>query len=268
MCKLQVLVATMGQTDLSLADTMRIQCSAVIANQTDRDMMENLHKPSGDIKMISTMTRGVGLNRNIALMAASAEYLLFADDDMVYYDGMPQAVCAAFEKNPDADVLVFGVDILQDGQITERRHLKPKRLRVWNAMRFGTYSIAIRRKSLLKGNITFSQLFGGGCPFSSGEDSLFLKTCFSRGLCVYSDSYVLGTCCKDTSSWFTGYHEKYFYDKGVLLRFLFPKMAYLAAFYFAFRFKRTTDLPALARLKLMWKGIRGGKALQPYEKTL
>ena len=108
-------------------------------------------------------------------------------------------------------------------------------------------------------------MFGGGCPFGSGEDSLFLKACFEQKLRVYSHTYVLGTCRKDTSSWFTGYHEKYFYDKGVLLRYLFPKAHYWMAPYFAFFFKRKTQIPAMGRLKLILAGIRGGKKMRPYE---
>ena len=82
-------------------------------------------------------------------------------------------------------------------------------------MRFGACRMAVRRQALVDNNITFSQCFGGGCEFSSGEDSLFLKSCFDAGLKVYSHSYVLGTCCKDSSTWFVGHNEKYFYDKGV-----------------------------------------------------
>ena len=34
---LQILVATMHQTELSLAEKMNIRCSAIIANQADRE---------------------------------------------------------------------------------------------------------------------------------------------------------------------------------------------------------------------------------------
>lgn len=265
MSELQVLLATRNQQDFAIATQMNITCDAVIANQADQDCVANTQSPAGNWKMITTATRGVGLNRNIALMAATAEFVLFADDDVVYNDDMPAAVVAAFRENPQADVIIFGMDIVKNGEVTERRHLQGKRLRVTNAMRFGTYTIAARRKALLQHNITFHQMFGGGCPFGSGEDSLFLKACFDSKLRVYSHRYVLGTCRKDTSSWFTGYHEKYFYDKGVLLRYLFPKAHYLAAPYFAFRFKRKTQIPAVRRLKLMLAGIRGGKTMLPYE---
>ena len=101
--KLQVLVATMGQQDLSLAEKMNIDCAAVIANQDDREEIQK----QGRVKMITTATRGVGLNRNIALLAADAELLLLADDDVVYYEGMAEAVEKAFAESPKADVLIF-----------------------------------------------------------------------------------------------------------------------------------------------------------------
>ena len=131
-------------------------------------------------------------------------------------------------------------------------------------MRYGTYRIAIKRKALIDNNITFNQCFGGGCKFSAGEDSLFLKACFDCGLKVYSDSYVLGSCCKDTSSWFTSYDEKYFYDKGVLVRKLFPGSSYIMALYFGACFKRETELNIIKRLKLVYAGVRGGKNMITY----
>lgn len=260
---LQVLVATMHQKDLSIADKMNIRCGAVVANQADREETVT----EGNRKMITTATRGVGLNRNIALMASQAELLLFADDDVVYNDDMPEQVIRAFRENPQADVLIFSMDIVKNGQVTEHRHLRHKRKHVWDSMRFGTYTIAARRKALIDNNITFHQSFGGGCPFSAGEDSLFLKAMFDSGLKVYSHPYVLGTCCKDVSSWFTGYGEKYFYDKGVLVRKLFPKMWWLMAVYFAVRFKRQTKLSAAKRLQLVFAGTARGKTMTPYQEV-
>lgn len=244
---------------------MNIRCSAVIANQADRDEIINKDGEYGNIKMITTSTRGVGLNRNIALMASSEDILLLADDDVIYNDDMPTSVIGAFEQNPDADVIVFGMNILKDGKVTEKRVDSKKKLHIWNSMRYGTYRIAIKRQALMNSNITFNQCFGGGCPFSAGEDSLFLKSCFDSGLKVYSDSYVLGSCCKDTSSWFTGYNEKYFYDKGVLVSKLFPCSSYIMALYFGAYFKRETKLGLMQRLKLVYAGVRGGKNMITYD---
>ena len=121
--QLQVLLATMNRHDFSIANTMNIACGAVIANQANYERIET----EDNIKMITTQTRGVGLNRNIALLAATSELVLFADDDVVYNDGMPKAVVKAFEENPGADVLIFGMDIVKSGVVIEKRHLQKKR---------------------------------------------------------------------------------------------------------------------------------------------
>ena len=177
---------------------------------------------------------------------------------------MPEQVINAFRENPRADVLIFGMDILRNGKITRRQERK-KRLHVWNAMRYGTYRVAVRRSAVQQHNLSFHQCFGGGCPFSAGEDSLFLKSCFDSGLKVYAHEAVLGTCCKDTSTWFTEYGEKYFYDKGVLVGKLFPRIYGLMAMYFAVRFKRETRVPVLRRIRLVYAGVRGRKSMQTYD---
>lgn len=261
--KLQVLLVTMHQTDFSILEKLNYRGSIIIANQADREQIET----RGQAKMITTATRGVGLNRNIALLAADGDILLLADDDVRYNDGMEEAVLAAFRENPQADALIFGLDIVRGGEITERRRLKNKRLRFWNSMRYGAVRIAVRRKALLDNNILFHQRFGGGCPFSAGEDSLFLKACFDAGLKIYGHEYALGQCCKDSSSWFVGYNEKYFYDKGVLVRRLFPALWPVMGLYFALNFKRETEISALRRLRLVYAGIRGGKTMKVYEEA-
>ena len=82
---MEVLVATMHQDDLSLAEKMHLDKSAVIANQCGRWGYEQLELENEKIQMISTQTRGVGVNRNLAPQLSSADVLLFADDDIAYY---------------------------------------------------------------------------------------------------------------------------------------------------------------------------------------
>ena len=55
--KLQVLVAAMDQTDLSLVTKMNLACSAIIANQTDHFGYDCENTDAGKVVMISTDTR-------------------------------------------------------------------------------------------------------------------------------------------------------------------------------------------------------------------
>ena len=266
--RLQVLAVTMHREDLAIAEQMNIRCDGLIANQADREETITCDTPHGRWRMITTATRGVGRNRNVGLDAADGDILLLSDDDVVYRDDMPTEVLKAFGDCPQADVIIFGMDMVRDGQVFETRSEPHRRVRVWNAMKYGTYRIAIRREALLRTNIRFHESFGGGCPFSAGEDSLFIKSCLDNGLRIYTHPYVLGTCCKDRSSWFVGYNDKYFYDKGVLVRHLFPRTAYLMALYFAVRFKRDTHVGVWRRLRLVYAGVRGGKQMIPYSEKL
>ena len=106
---LQVLVATMHQNDNSLLEKMNIRSDAIVANQCDRNEVKEFDYNGNMIKYLSFSERGVGLNRNNALMRATAEICLFGDDDVRYVDNYKDIIIEAFQKNPKADMIVFNV---------------------------------------------------------------------------------------------------------------------------------------------------------------
>ena len=265
--KIETLVATMHQKDLSLVENMHIESDVVIANQTDMDSIANESRNGCSIKMINTRTRGVGVNRNLALLMSEADIVLFADDDVIYNAGYSEHVLKAFEELPQADVIIFGMKFTKLGEVIGGICSPTKRIHIWNAMKYGTSAIAVRRDKLLRENIMFTQLFGGGCKYGSGEDSLFLLESLRRGLVVYTYDYVLGKSSQDTSTWFTGYNKKYFYDKGVWLACAFPHMKHFLKWYFVFRFKNQTELSVLEVIRLINKGICGFRTLEVYEEV-
>lgn len=264
--ELEVLVATMGQEDCSLAEKMNIQTAAVIANQCGCwGYGEN---DDGSVRMISTETRGVGINRNLALQLAKADILLFADDDITYYDGMPEGVLDAFRQFPDADVIFFGIDMTRNGEIFDKRRNKTRRVHLWNSLRYGAARMAIRRSAILKHHLAFSTLFGGGCIYGSGEDTILIRDCFRKGLRVYSHDFVIGKCAKDTSTWFSGYNDKYFYDWGAMVACAFPKAKHLMKWYFAWKLKKKSGASLKRIMHQMNLGIRGFGSLDPYAEVL
>lgn len=259
---IEVLVATMGQEDCSLAEKMNIQTTAVIANQCDRWGYDESN--DGKIRMITTATSGVGRNRNFALQLAKADILLFADDDQIYYNGTLKGVLDAFEHFPDADVIFFGLDMTRNGEVFDKRRNKVRRVYLWNSLRYGTARMAIRREAVIQKRLAFTTLFGGGCPYGSGEDTIMIRDCFRAGLRAYSHDYVLGSCAKDTSTWFAGFNDKYFYDRGAMLACAFPKAKHLIKWYFALKSHRKTGVPVQKIMKQMNRGIQGFKNLCPY----
>lgn len=261
--KLEVLVATMDQRDSSLAEKMNLKAHGVLANQCDRWGYEE----QNGIRMLSTVTRGVGVNRNLALQLSKADILLFADDDVCYYDGALEGVIKAFEQLPQADVIFFGLDMTKNGEIFEKRRNKVRQVHIWNALRYGTARMAVRRSAIMEKRISFTTLFGGGCIYGSGEDSVFITDCLRAGLKAWSHDLVLGTCAKDSSSWFSGCNDKYLYDRGALVACMFPRLKHLMKFYFARKVAKKYGVPMKKVLRYMNMGIKGFKAQSPYQEV-
>lgn len=253
--KLEVLVAAMGQKDLSLAEKMNIRRDAVIANQCGAFSYTEQQRSGGKIRMLSTGTKGVGTNRNLALELARGDILLFADDDIVYYDDL-QPVVDAFRELPEADVIFFGMDMTREGKVFDRRRHKRKRLHLWNSMKYGAARMAVRRSAVEEKRLRFSSLFGGGCLYCGGEDTIFIRDCLKKGLRLYSHEHVLGACAKDSSSWFTGYDEKFFFDRGAMIACAFPKGKHLVKWYYIFKFAKKTELSLRAVIRRVNGGIR------------
>lgn len=256
--KIEVLVSTMNQTDLSIANKMNIQSDSIIINQTDHQnyMEENIDEKL--MKMYSFNEKGVGLSRNNALMRASGDICLMADDDMVYIDNYEEKVISAFKKNPKADVILFNVPIHKKDGSTLMKVKKNGQVRFFNALKYGTVNFAFRRDIILKKNIWFSLLFGGGTRYSSGEDSIFISDVFKHRLKVYSSTSIIANINEGTSTWFDGYNKKYFYDRGALYRVIGGKMAFLLNLQFLLRHKKlySQNHTFFEAFMLMMKGSR------------
>ena len=173
MSRIEVLCVTMNQTDLSLTEKMNLKCDAVIANQTTR--CDEIRQTAGNntYRLISTQTKGVGRNRNIAFVHANAEILLLADDDMQYYDGYVEKIEKEFDSHPDADVMIFNIDTT-DVHRPQKKNPVTKRIGRLSRLPYGAPRIALRKSSWEKSNVWFTVLFGGGAKYTNGEDSIFL----------------------------------------------------------------------------------------------
>lgn len=222
--KLQLLVSTMHQTDHSLLEKMNIQSDAIVVNQCDCDGIERFTFRGHDVLWMSMNERGVGLSRNNALMRATGDILLFADDDVVYTDGYVDEIVKSFEENPKADLIVFNLKS-QNPDRPEAIVKNEYRLHWYNSLKFGAFRIAIRKDAIRKANVFYSLLFGGGARYQSGEDNLFIIQCLKKGMKGLASNVVIGTVQQEESTWFKGFDEKYFFDKGVLMKQCFGSWA-------------------------------------------
>lgn len=255
--KIEVLISTMNEKDMKLINRMNIRTDAIIINQSNFLDFEEINLESKKIKMFSFNERGIGKSRNSALMRATSDICILADDDMVYVDNYEEIILNAFMKNPKADIILFNVPSINNERPTVNIK-KNNRIRLLNFMRFGAVNIAFKRNSILKANVNFSLLFGGGAEYSAGEDSLFLFECLKKGLLIYSNTDKIADVYQDSSTWFDGYSRKYFFDKGVFFAALSKKYSYFLILQFAIRkyslYKK--DISFRNACKYMFKGIK------------
>ena len=252
---LQLLVAAVNREPRGLAEEMRIDSDAVIVSQGERYGYEELRWKEHDIRCFYMAERGVGLSRNHSLLRADADISLFADEDIIYEPGYEQKVLAAFEEHPQADLLFFNVRAMPGRETYHNENFG--RVRWYNSGRYPTYSLAVRTRRIHQKNITFSLLFGGGAKYSNGEDSLFIRDCLKAGLKAYKVQVAIGHERERESTWFTGYNEKFFYDRGVLYHYLYGHLARLMAlrFLMSHRGVMCREIPWRKAYEIMGQGI-------------
>lgn len=234
--KVQVLVATMNQNDYSLLEKMNIQSDVIMSNQCDRNEIEEFEYKGYKVKILSFAEKGVGLNRNNALMRADSDICIIADDDIVYVDDYVNIIKKNFEENPNADVIIFNLF-----ESPQKRYVIKRKFKVhfFNFMRFGAPRIAFRTKSIKKHGIAFNLIFGGGTYFSAGEDTLFLYECLRKGLNIIAVPEFIATLTDSRpSTWFKGYTDKYFIDRGALFACMSRKWSKLLSFQYCLRHRK------------------------------
>lgn len=262
MSRFEILCVTMHQTDFAKIEQMNIHSDVVFANQADRTSFEEHEFNGHRARMITTDTRGVGINRNLALTYAEGEICLFADDDVTYNDDVEDHVLSEFDAHPDADIIIFHLDT--DSDRKQIKYSQTKKCGRFCRMPWGGVRIAVRLDSIRKANVWFTTLFGGGCVFPSGEDSMWLTEARRKGLIFYVSKETIGKVDFENSSWFSGFDEKMYYGKGAFYQATHPKTKLIWMLYFAWRTKNFSTLSFKEKLVWMKTGNEGYKKMQPF----
>lgn len=249
--RVQVLISTMNQSDYTLLDKMNIQTDAIVVNQCQEDNVCEFMYNNHSVKWYSLNEKGVGLSRNTALMRASADILLFADDDVVFCDGYEQLVIDEFERCKNISLIVFNIKCLNLDRY-EKETKKTKRIHFFSSLSYGAYRFAVKRDAILHNCIYFSQLYGGGSLYSAGEDNIFLNDCLKHKLVCKASSTNIGTVTHNESTWFKGFNEKYFEDLGHLMYSIFRGKAYILTFIMLLKNRKIYQV---ASLRCVWKRI-------------
>lgn len=260
--KIEVLVSTMNRKQFSLIKKMNLLTDSVIINQTNSKKMEYYveKREEGNLHRIYNVNDiGIGKSRNLALNNAEGDICILTDDDVEFVNDYEKKILKAYELNPDADLILFNVPSKNSKRPTVSIN-KNHKINYFNFMKYGAVNCTFKKLSIQNKKIEFSLLFGGGAKYSSGEDTLFLKDCLSKKLKIVAVTDIIAEVEQKESTWFNGYNEKYFFDKGVFFRKLNPKLSLALCLQFAIRkhslYKK--EISFVEALKFMRIGMKNG----------
>lgn len=224
--------------------------STVVVNQCDTDkdytVTEGIHT------MIYTATRGLSVSRNIAINNAAADVCLISDDDESFIPDLEKTVLDAYQRYPEADVIIFNVF-----NRTKKLGDNPRKLGKYELLRVSSWQISFRLASV-KGKVAFDKNLGAGTGNGASEENKFLLDCYAAGLKIYYVPEKIATVAQESSTWFHGYDRKFFFNRGKTTRYI---LGFPIAIFYAFHFlilKRKLygkDISMWAACKELFRGI-------------
>ena len=259
---IDVLITTMHQCDFSIYDKMNIQTNAVIANQTDYYKYEEKVFENSSVKFISTKTRGLSRNRNIALGLSQAKYVLFADDDMRFVDNYEEIIEKEFKLHPEADAIKFYVEnVNSDRQLSWTRPKQFTKATRRNVSSSGVVALVIKREILMRHNLYFHENYGSGTLNYCGEDTIFLQTLINKKVVFFISPTKISEISQGESTWFNGYNSDYFYTVGKVLSEIYPLLSRIIVIRSAYKFSKNEKCSLSFReiLKNYYLGIKSNK---------
>lgn len=239
--KLEILATTMNGVDFSKIEKMKINSDVVFANQCDRDGFNKIEFNGHIAKMISTTSRGLSRNRNIALAHSNqnADLILFLDDDLVLNDAYENLIIEEFEKHPEADAIKFNIHDLSDiRKISMKKTVAWKKCTRRNMSASGVCGLVIKRKTIERYSLRFHENFGAGTDNYCGEDTIFLQNLINLRIRAYLSPVDIAGIDQSESTWFKGYDEKYFTVSGKVLATIYPRLCRILAVRSAYRFSK------------------------------
>lgn len=258
--KLEVLMSCMYQVDDGLIRQSHLTGDVVIINQCDQQGYAEYITQTGKARMFSTEERGLTRSRNMAIEKSNADICLLCDDDEVFVTDYEQRIVNAYDELPNADIIAFKV---VDAR-SKRTALEDKvtRLRFPKTMKISSWQISFRRKRLLESGILFDELLGAGTGNGAEEELKFLCDCEKAGLIIYYVPVKIAAVAQKESTWFEGYTELFFENRGATTRYILGKgLAYLYALYYVTRKRKLyqNSISSVKALRATFRGIRKNK---------
>lgn len=138
-----------------------------------------------DVAFFKYKGQGLSANRNLALEQATADLIMYADDDARLLDSTFDTIKTTFEQHPEIDIACFQVSTYT-GKMLKNYPEKSYRLtEMPKSYVVSTIEMVFRRKKV-QHVIRFDERFGLGTKFlTCGEEEIWLKDALRNGLNIH-----------------------------------------------------------------------------------
>lgn len=242
--KIEVLLAIMNLKDeieyRNLLKQDNITGKVVAINQVKE---KGFNIENGDTRIFSYKEVGASNSRNKLVEKAEGDICIFADNDTVFVDNYEEIIKKEYEKNPEADIIIFFAEN-QNSNREKNKRIGNKKINNLNLMKIRTYEITMKKQTLDKirnENLKFDTNFGPGGIFKKGEETIFISELLKMGMKIYSIDKKISTSRNEESTWFTGFNEKFLFDQGAIFYRIYHKwykiliIQYLVRKYFLYK---------------------------------
>ena len=206
-----VLLSAMHLKDRSILDELGITGNVIVINQCDTDSDESSEEGGRTVRFVSSRDRGLSKSRNLAVSLAGGGICAYCDNDVKYHEGYENRIMSAYERHPDADIIVFFIRRPERQKpVTEGE----ARLGYLKSMKIFSPEITFKKESLERVSLKMDEDFGAGARFGMGEENIFLFDAKRLGLSVWYVGEELASLIPKESTWFKGYDRKFFINRG------------------------------------------------------
>lgn len=258
-------MSCMHQSDDTLVRKSQIAGDVLVINQCGHNGYDEYETPNGLARMVFTTDRGLTKSRNMAIAKSRADVCLLCDDDEVFVPEYETKILSAYEELPQADVIIFK---MVNWPAAFEDKVMP--LKFPQTMKVCSWQISFRRQRLLDMGVRFDELLGAGSGNGAEEELKFLLDCQRAGLNIYYVPTPIATVAQSQSTWFEGFTEKFFEDRGATTRYILgTAVASVYAVYYALKKKRQHKypLPVSKALLATFRGIREDKITKQARKA-
>ena len=134
-----------------------------------------------DVRVIQLSSYGVAKSRNEALRNARGEYLIFADDDIVFFETGLAAAVKQLDDSPHTAFLL-GATVDESLQPRKQYPVKTTRLTRFNSAKAATYEMIVRVAASREANVWFDENFGAGALNYLGDEYIFIADLIKQNL--------------------------------------------------------------------------------------